>query len=57
MNQQPADEADSSDDVLLGRLENIDLVELAARLSASSFAAVWDNREDDVYNELPAPAC
>ena len=39
MNQQPADEADSSDDVLQASEENIDLVELAARLSASSFAA------------------
>ena len=29
-----------------------ELIELAARLSEPSFAAIWDNPEDDVYNDL-----
>jgi hypothetical protein len=39
-------------DFLRLRDEQRQLVEAASRLSEPSFAAVWDNPEDDVYNDL-----
>jgi hypothetical protein len=39
-------------DFLRSRDEQRQLVEAAARLSEPSLAAVWDNPEDDVYNDL-----
>ncbi len=39
-------------DFLRQREQDQRLTEAAARLSESSFAAVWDNPEDDVYNAL-----
>ncbi len=32
--------------------EHRELVEAAARLSEPSLAAVWDNSDDDVYNDV-----
>jgi hypothetical protein len=32
--------------------EHRDLVQAAAQLSEPSLAAVWDNPDDDVYNDL-----
>lgn len=39
-------------DFLRARDEHRALVEAAATLSMPSLAAVWDNTEDDVYNDL-----
>ena len=39
-------------DFLRARDEQRQLLQAAARLSEPSFAAVWDNPEDDVYNDL-----
>jgi hypothetical protein len=39
-------------DFLRARDERRALVQAATALSEPSFAAVWDNPEDDVYNDL-----
>jgi erythromycin esterase-like protein len=39
-------------DFLRARDERRALVQAAMALSEPSFAAVWDNTEDDVYNDL-----
>jgi hypothetical protein len=39
-------------DFLRTRDEHRELVQAATRLSEPSLAAVWDNPEDDVYNNL-----
>ena len=39
-------------DFLRARDEHRMLIEAAARLTEPSLAAVWDNPEDDVYNDL-----
>jgi hypothetical protein len=39
-------------DFLRARDEHRQFIEAAARLSEPSLAAVWDNPEDDVYNDL-----
>ena len=39
-------------DFLRVRDEHRELVQAATRLSEPSLAAVWDNPEDDVYNDL-----
>ena len=39
-------------DFLRARDEQRELVQAAAALSEPSLAAVWDNPEDDVYNDL-----
>ena len=39
-------------DFLRARDEQRELVHAAAALSEPSLAAVWDNPEDDVYNDL-----
>ena len=39
-------------DFLRARDEHRTLIEVAARLTEPSLVAVWDNPEDDVYNDL-----
>jgi hypothetical protein len=39
-------------DFIRGRDEQRELVQAAAVLTEPSLAAVWDNPEDDVYNDL-----
>ena len=39
-------------DFLRARDEQRELVQVATALSEPSLAAVWDNPEDDVYNDL-----
>ena len=47
-----ASEVDDFVDFLRARDEQHELVRSAALLSEPSLAAVWDNPEDDVYNDL-----
>lgn len=39
-------------DFLLSRLDDRTLVQTATQMSERSFAVVWDNDEDAVYDEL-----
>ncbi|MFN8525503.1 MAG: toxin-antitoxin system, antitoxin component, Xre family protein [Chloroflexota bacterium] len=39
-------------DFLRQRSQDRTLVSVAARASEAAFAAVWDNPEDDAYNDL-----
>jgi hypothetical protein len=45
-------EVDDFVDFLRTRDEQLELVQAAAALSQSSLAAIWDNPDDDVYNDL-----
>ena len=39
-------------DFLRARDEHRELIDAATRLSEPALAAVWDNSDDDVYNDL-----
>jgi hypothetical protein len=52
LSERRASEVDDFVDFLRARDEQYDLAQAAMLLSEPSLSAVWDNPEDDVYNDL-----
>lgn len=52
LSDQRVTEVEDFIDFLHARDEHKLLLDVAARLTEASLTAVWDNAEDDVYNDL-----